>query len=780
MATKPRVQVTISADGTSYSNAIDKAKGKLLEFSATSKKTSHAAISDVQATSGALRLIDGGITNNIRSAERFLASIKGVGAAMKLIYPGIGLIAVGAVVAKGIASFVELKTKIQEAGKEFDRQSTSMALSQQTANDELAKSNVELQNQINKLEGHPENVIAEELADSALASDKLAESLAGTQKRMQELLKTGSVNLTSLGGLWAWLNGSARTGDTEKAINDQNDAQAGLASDAAFKRSGGDTAGADEDTAHLRRMVGLNLDNINEKIKKAQDKQADWTARKARAEDQTQILKDLEVQRRNLQAQIVNFREEDQNNQEKGQLKIAENAKAAQAAQKKADEDHLRAIQRGLELQKTAAVQAPGESEGNFAQRQRKDAIDYLNSYLGDFHKNSPEYKSIFDEIQKQQQEYNKVDSADGIALQEMLSKQDGLASSGAFAGLASDTDLRAQLKAQQDAAIAQRETAAKIRETSIARQEAYGTLSKYDAAVEMAAVHEEQYQVSLAKLQGQLQAIANDPTLNATQRATKTGEIQSQIGLLGDEHASTTANDQQAISATTALGSLNQALGDLVQRSKDATAWTGDFMAGVSSVNGEIVKLLSTRHNYGVRREFGNIGSGIFKNVAATGLQKAEGSILGLFGIGGKADGSSSGKALWVRMASTVSGAASSVGGSVSNAVGGIGGFLGKIGGFFSGLGFADGGIPPVGMASLVGENGPELFVPHTMGTVIPNHALGGSQTVHIDARGSNDPAATEAAVNRALAKHASSMAAATIAAQKDMAARRPSRMYR
>ena len=41
--------------------------------------------------------------------------------------------------------------------------------------------------------------------------------------------------------------------------------------------------------------------------------------------------------------------------------------------------------------------------------------------------------------------------------------------------------------------------------------------------------------------------------------------------------------------------------------------------------------------------------------------------------------------------------------------------------------LGFADGGDPPVGRASIVGERGPEIFVPRTAGTIIPNHALGG-----------------------------------------------------
>ena len=55
---------------------------------------------------------------------------------------------------------------------------------------------------------------------------------------------------------------------------------------------------------------------------------------------------------------------------------------------------------------------------------------------------------------------------------------------------------------------------------------------------------------------------------------------------------------------------------------------------------------------------------------------------------------------------------------------------------------GFADGGRPPVGRPSIVGERGPELFVPDRSGTIIPNHKLGGSSTnivVNVDASGSS-----------------------------------------
>ena len=63
--------------------------------------------------------------------------------------------------------------------------------------------------------------------------------------------------------------------------------------------------------------------------------------------------------------------------------------------------------------------------------------------------------------------------------------------------------------------------------------------------------------------------------------------------------------------------------------------------------------------------------------------------------------------------------------------------------GGLFKLLGFADGGRPPVNRPSIVGEKGPELFVPRSSGNIIPNNKLGGGNTnnvvVNVDASGSD-----------------------------------------
>lgn len=78
---------------------------------------------------------------------------------------------------------------------------------------------------------------------------------------------------------------------------------------------------------------------------------------------------------------------------------------------------------------------------------------------------------------------------------------------------------------------------------------------------------------------------------------------------------------------------------------------------------------------------------------------------------------------------------------GSILGGLGGIfgsgdeggGGFLGGIGDIFGGF-FAEGGKPPVGKVSVVGEKGPELFMPTGSGTVIPNDAMGGGGGVTVN----------------------------------------------
>ena len=70
---------------------------------------------------------------------------------------------------------------------------------------------------------------------------------------------------------------------------------------------------------------------------------------------------------------------------------------------------------------------------------------------------------------------------------------------------------------------------------------------------------------------------------------------------------------------------------------------------------------------------------------------------------------------------------------------LGGMGGGKGNVFSFAEtfksliGGSFANGGSPPVGKMSLVGEQGPELFVPNQSGTIIPNGSFGGGGASYI-----------------------------------------------
>jgi phage-related protein len=74
-----------------------------------------------------------------------------------------------------------------------------------------------------------------------------------------------------------------------------------------------------------------------------------------------------------------------------------------------------------------------------------------------------------------------------------------------------------------------------------------------------------------------------------------------------------------------------------------------------------------------------------------------------------------------------------------IVNAVGGL------VGSVFGG-GRASGGSVTAGNSYLVGEKGMEMFVPNTSGTIVPNHALGGSggSTINLTVNGAIDPEGT------------------------------------
>ena len=80
---------------------------------------------------------------------------------------------------------------------------------------------------------------------------------------------------------------------------------------------------------------------------------------------------------------------------------------------------------------------------------------------------------------------------------------------------------------------------------------------------------------------------------------------------------------------------------------------------------------------------------------------------------------------------------------------------FIKGVGGFFGIPGFAHGGNIKANQLSVVGEAGPELFVPSVSGSIVPNDKIsGGGNTIYIDARNSMGEKDLERKMRRTIAE--------------------------
>jgi TP901 family phage tail tape measure protein len=163
---------------------------------------------------------------------------------------------------------------------------------------------------------------------------------------------------------------------------------------------------------------------------------------------------------------------------------------------------------------------------------------------------------------------------------------------------------------------------------------------------------------------------------------------------------------------------SLSQVTAELTAMDPVTKELSEEFKSLASTINNEIINGIEGMIDG--TKTLGQVASSMLKKIASQMLQTAIMGPQGSDGIGGM----------------LLSGLGSIFGG-------GGGGFTSPnvlTGGLdFSGA-FANGGRPPVGKAALVGERGPELFVPSTSGTIVPNGQFGGANVVvNVDASGSN-----------------------------------------
>jgi hypothetical protein len=731
MATAGEVKVVFAADTAQMSAAIVKVRSQIEGLQGTSTKAAHATVQPWQAASAAIRVFEGNVTNNIRAAERFVASIGPLRNVLVSAFPVVGAVALAGVfgeMAMRLQKFIEQAREVPRALQRGFEQMNASAL---VTVDDLRKSNDELQNQIDKLQGRPQNNLALALDEARIAADKLEQSLAADNEKMDSLMKQHAVGGIA-GGLFS---GQYRTAGSAGSINYFNQSLA--------------------DEGHAFNMAVHDFGPDSPQAQEAQRK--------------------IDATRKDAERWVAG--------------RIAEVRKWIDKKASTSNLDMLQGFQAQLDYQQDVeslnAQHEPLEKKRDALQH-AKDLEEFQKKQLAAATKLSNELNAQRKQYDEMRQQFEQTDgSASFFQLIPLVNAQGkpGKAATG-LPLLPDDLSKGDNSNIQQSSRVVteylkhlnegvaiEQKNADAIAAMSLQIEMASGRMSRFDAAQAMAAMHTQEFADAMRLLDQRQQALDAADYLTPEERAEKQAQINNQRALARGEYGVTQMQDTEAIRSATALGTFSDALAHTTQRLEDWSAKGAQlFDQTLGSVNDEIVHALTTR-DHQKAFEFGNIGANLGRGIMGIGLEKMEGDVLKALGFGGgKPDGSAS------KPFHVVMGAVSAAGSAVSNDIGGL---FGKILHVFHIPGFAEGGSIPSNMPAIVGERGPELFIPSTAGHIVPNHRLlGGGHTFNIpvDARGATDPAQVKAAARSAVREAIPAILQASLAASREERVRTPS----
>lgn len=771
--------IRVLGNDSQYTAVMRRVQSTIQRASNTQREFGHSGVTSVQAVSASLRVAQGDFTNLIRAAERFIAQSKVLSAAAKAIFPAVGLIAIGQIFANGIGEAVKFVQHLNEIPRALQTGYQQLNLSQEATIASLTITNDKLDEQLAKLEHKPAPNGAKLAFDEAKASAiEFAEQIDTTQKKLQDLMKANSISgfqsfFTSVLG-----NRQGSTSDSQKFIGDAEYQFQQLAYARGQATNPGDLAKANDALNKYRAQI----------ISQAQYQIKLRSGRYQMDRNGNPIIGDAALysatygdQRENIsnyEGLVTSIR----NQQQIESLTTSQQQKQGKIP--------------GLEAGNEAALAAQNE-----AAKQLEAHIKFLDQATKAWNASLKENTSQLEEQSRLAQE---LDKSSGEALGKSL-----------FEKPATQGQTDAQKYLDDLSRIRQRSSQS-LAEENLQLEVSNGQMSQQSAALALATLHTQQYNAALAELQDQ-QAHAADPN--------EYYSLGKQIEELQGRRQIEIAQDSASLYSTSAGGELKESLDRLTQTMTDLPAHLSDMLASsIQSINSTLSSTLIGRpHETGIeyRREIRNGLSQSFRGIASGGLntllQQGEGGLLQALGFGAqnKPTGTANNPLYVIDLSSNP--AAGGVGGGINSITNSpLGRFVRGI--FSPGLrqaqsiissaapatglttdnssfnlplidgdgdsswldslpGFASGGDVTAGRPILVGENGPEPFLPKTSGTIIPNGALGGvTHNWNIDARGATDPAAVEASVNRAIRRAAPSLVQASVRAGIDRQKRLPS----
>ncbi len=775
------------------------------------ERAGHAAVTQMTATSAAVRSLEG--NPGIRAVERFLTTIPGVGKALMAAFPLIGGIAFGAMVVELGAKVAEFIKETKEMPERLRDGFRDLHDSAQMANDELRLTNANLDNQLAKLQGKPENNLKVALYETWVEADKLVKRLNDGTKGVKDLLEQNKIGL--VGQSLASINpsfGGESTAAVAGMVNYYNKNIADKGYDLKEATRSGDVAGATKAKQDMDNLRVSFLRDIDKEVAKRKgtvsvpgSPNASYGSVYGNPEGNLNILRGqrdiLGDQMETKPLEDAGASTQKQIEAEEKKKEAAEAAKRAASEARRAREEEYRAQMGNFEQQLAGIRQEHqlqiGEEE-MFWRRMRstteRESLAWLdiNKRIGVAHQQA--LRELAARSKEEQAELVRAQEGQGRGAESM--RREAVKSAGVTNQDYIDNNQAAIQSAQNQA----RE------EEAAATDKAGHSVTRYATALEMAQIHAREFAQEMQALQGILSTRNTQYGLDPTkENARALAEAQAAIAKAQSSRTIQAGNDDDAIYGRSSSGLVGakDALNEFVRSTSDAAATMGQLTSStLTDFNRTLTSVLTTSRREGgphfVRNQFESLGRGVATNVAGTALSKGEGLLFSALGVGGKTKPTgTSGDPLYVKNVGMTAGFGgdlsflnagmklpdvSSTGSALSTAFGNSTGMtvssLAK-----SALSllpaFAEGGAIGAGTMSIIGERGPELFMPSTSGSIIPNNKLpsigGHTFSVSVDARGAGDPAQVEAAAHRAVMSAAPHIVAAAMRGTKEEGMRSP-----
>lgn len=873
------INVVLSINDSKYSAAIERARTGIKRLQSDMESSGHATVSTMQASSAAIRLMEGNIQNNVRAVERLASMVPGLGAALQAVFPFVAgaafvgiLYRMGEGIQKSIEHARDLATNLSNGFRQLEA-------SGKLANDELSLTNAKLAEQISKIEGKPVNNLAVTLAEARVEADKLANSLLKDQDEFVKLVAANHV------GIFDQLLGK---GSDKNIVNTSKGFEASL-TNAGFQHAH-DVAQFGPDSAQAKAsqaaITGL-LDQIERYTT------SEIVKRSGRGEYAMQNGR--EVFRSDPNGPVsyaATFGNQDsniailqglQNISHQQQDSIGLNAQHAQLQSRldvdrsapKVDntdaDDHERYLTKATEnYRKSEEEDAQHIAEMNkLGEELLKNQTESDNKLLAERQRAANELEKFNDELADIARKGANAQALQGIEFARSAGQITAYSAALAIANVHTQEYIQtlAQLQSQKAGADAVGNTSDSqaITKQIVELQSNRPVQEQADQHnIDVTTVNYQlsEFANSLTDTAGQIRSIISS-TLGNLNNAILSGKGFADVGKNFLRSAGNAGLQQVEGRTMDALG---------IQHGKPGTNASnpmyvrevdphGQPVKGVASSGGggssDPISILDGTGRGGTTSIVGGIDNfvrGIFgghhslpstasggSTFDVTGGQGFTSDNLGIPGfgfsgpstppvdlsagdaatLGGNAVQASSNGSVQMNRTSGLAQIFGSIsngigqargfldgmkggsGGGSTSTIGSLGAAVGSIFGHhggggagqaalnegmaptgldtdndydFSGMGFADGGMPPVGQASIVGEEGPELFVPKRAGTVVPNGKFGGGDTHIHDFRGANFSHTDPNMVQKQIMAAAPQIAGAAVKSIAEKQARSPS----